>query len=163
MDRIIKGFSNYSINEFGEIKNVKKGTILKGGLDTGGYRIVTLRKNNRNYTKTIHRLVAEAFIDNPDNLPCVNHKDENKQNNKVENLEWCTYQYNNTYGTFLKRRSESRYKKVAQYDLQGNLLNIFNGITIAAKETKTKGSNISLVCKGKRNQAGGYKWKYVNR
>ena len=161
MDKIIEGFNNYSVNEYGEIKNVKTGLILKGGIDTTGYRIVTLRKNNKNHTKTVHRLVAKAFIPNPNNLPCVNHKDENKQNNNVDNLEWCDYQYNNTYGTFLERRSKSRFKKVRQYDLQGHLLNVFDGITVAAKETNTHRGNISLACEGKRNQAGGYIWKYA--
>lgn len=79
--------------------------------------------NGQRYKKTIHRLVAEAFIPNPNNYPCINHKDENKENNNVSNLEWCTYKYNSNYGTCRKRAIEKIKKyysklKTAQRELQ---------------------------------------------
>lgn len=162
MYKVIDDFNNYAVSEQGHIKNIKTGRILIGGTDNSGYKIVTLRKNNKNYTKTVHRLVAKAFIDNPDNLPLVNHKDENKQNNNVNNLEWCSYQYNNTYGTCLIRRSQTRSKQVCQYDLNNKLIGIFDSIKTAGVATGINRNNITNVCKGKRNTAGGYKWQYLN-
>lgn len=162
MYKVINGFDNYAVSEQGHIKNIKTGHILIGGTDSTGYKIVTLRKNNKNYTKTVHQLVAIAFIDNPNNLPLVNHKDENKQNNNVNNLEWCNYQYNNTYGTCLIRRSQTRSKKVYQFDTNNNLIDVFESIKSAEIITGINRNNITTVCKGKRQTAGGYKWQYVS-
>ena len=158
----IKGYESiYQVSNLGSVKRVSTGRILKGGTDSMGYRVVSLRKNPTQKTKTVHRLVAEAFLPNPDNLPCINHKDENKQNNRVDNLEWCTYSYNNTYGTHLKRRSEKRCKKVRQYDLNGNFIKEYVGLVNAQKETGINRNNITSVSNGKRNHAGGYKWKVL--
>lgn len=85
-----------------------KERVLKPYLGKHGYFILTMRKNGRYKTEEVHRLVALAFIPNPDDLPCVNHKDENKQNNSVDNLEWCTRAYNNNYGNRNKKISQSR-------------------------------------------------------
>lgn len=151
----------YQVSNLGNVRNFRTKKVLKGGCDLGGYRIVSLRKNNIQKTKTVHRLVAKAFIPNPDGLPCINHKDENKLNNNVENLEWCTYQYNNNYGTFTERRVKKRYKKVQQYDMNGNFIKEFTGLVNAQKETGINRNNITSVSKGKRNHAGGYKWKVL--
>ena len=107
----------YQISNFGNVKSLKKKAghstrcekILKTHLDKDGYVYVTLCKNNKTHLATIHRLIAEAFIPNPDNLPQINHKDEDKTNNNIDNLEWCTCKYNINYGTrteraFFKRR-----------------------------------------------------------
>lgn len=83
----------------GEPKLLKQGNV-------NGYKVVILYKDGKKKTYLVHRLVAIAFIPNPNNLPIINHKDENKTNNNVNNLEWCTYEYNNTYGTARKRASE---------------------------------------------------------
>ena len=109
----IEGFSGYFISDEGRVRSsevissgqnyskitvrIKPSYILKPMKTNCGYYRVCLYKDGKQYYKTIHRLVAEAFIPNPQNLPCVNHKDEDKSNNCVENLEWCTHQYNNTY------------------------------------------------------------------
>ena len=79
------------------------GRVLKQSLDHDGYRKVCLRSGAQPRNHSVHRLVAEAFIPNPSNLPCVNHKDEDKTNNSVDNLEWCTVSYNNSYGSRLDR------------------------------------------------------------
>lgn len=113
----IKGFEGlYEVSNYGNIRSLKRNKILRPRI-TRGYYHVTLCKNGILYYKLNHRLVAEAFIPNPDNLPCVNHKDENKLNNFVwvnedgsvdlekSNLEWCTYKYNSNYGTAIERQS----------------------------------------------------------
>lgn len=82
--------------------------FLATNIDKGGYRYITIKVNNKNYKSfKIHRLVANAFIDNPNNYPCINHKDENKENNNVDNLEWCDVKYNNGYGTRLENISKN--------------------------------------------------------
>ena len=98
--RKIEGFDNYSVSTHGRVRNDMTNHILK--LNYRTYPMVTLYNPERNLLY-VHRLVAQTFIPNPDNCPCVNHKDEDKQNNNVDNLEWCTYQYNLTYGTRIQR------------------------------------------------------------
>jgi hypothetical protein len=157
--RDIDGYEGlYQVSNLGNVRSFYSNKTLKGGTDLGGYKIVSLRKNMTQKTKTVHRLVATAFIPNPDNLPCINHIDENKNNNSVNNLEWCTHQYNNTYGTFTERRIKKRYKVVRQYDMDGNFIKEYTGLVNAQKETGINRNNITSVAKGKRNHAGGYKW-----
>ena len=108
----------------------------------------------------IHRLVADAFIDNPNNLPQVNHKDENKQNNAVDNLEWCDSKYNVNYGTAIQRKVEKQKKTVYQYTLDNKLVFIYN----SRKETSNYGFNPSIVgrcCNGYSKYHKGYKWSYT--
>ena len=119
---------HYQVSNFGRVKSIKFGKeiILKQHIRRGYYSVV-LSKNGILKRYSVHRLVAEAFIDNTDNLPQVNHKDENKLNNSVDNLEWCDSEYNNNYGTRNKRVSEKMTngklsKPVLQYDLEGNLI-----------------------------------------
>lgn len=116
----------YQVSNFGNIKSLdrcikcsngmvihRKGSTIKKQVCRFGYENVTLRKPKEKKTFKVHRLVALAFIDNPNNYPEINHKDENKLNNSVENLEWCTREYNLNYGTFTQRRVNSTdYKKI---------------------------------------------------
>lgn len=90
----IKGFDNYFVTEEGKVWSVKRGIFLAGGEDEDGYLLVSLRQNGEQFTKYIHRIVAETFLPNPENLPVVHHKDNVKQNNCVENLMWCDVSYN---------------------------------------------------------------------
>ena len=124
----IKDFEGlYEIDNNGNVKSIKSGIILKPRINKCGYYYLTLCKNGIQYTKTIHRLVAKAFLPNPLGLPCVNHRDENKLNNFVwinddgsvdyekSNLEWCTYKYNSNYGTATQRMSaKKRGKKLSE-------------------------------------------------
>ena len=109
----------------------------------------------------IHRLVAEAFIPNPYNFPCINHKDENKENNSVENLEWCDYSYNTNYGTRTKRAKEKRFSdRFVVINLDTG--DVYQTPKDASRATGIHNDSISRVCKGKSKTAGGYRWRYLN-
>lgn len=160
----IEGFDNYQITDDGRVWNKKLNKYLKGSYHRDGYRKVSLRINNKKspVTKSVHRLVAEAFIPNPDNLPCVNHKDEDKTNNSVDNLEWCTYQYNNTYGDRLIKTAIKKTKQVYQYNLDGELVKIWNSVKECSENNGWPKSTIGAVCRGIRgkNKYKGYSLFY---
>ena len=109
------------------------GKVLKQNLTNSGYYFVLLTNHKNKKTCYIHRMVAEAFIPNPDNLPVVNHKDECKTNNLPDNLEWCTMEYNTNYGTSMKRVSEKMSSRIVeQYTLDGELVGRYIGVPTAA-------------------------------
>ena len=111
----------------------------------------------------VHRLVAEAFLENKNKLPEVNHKDENKENNRVDNLEWCASKYNANYGTRNIRMIKQKCSKpVIMLDLSGNELKRFESLGDASRETGFDISAIIRVCKGKQRTSMGYKWKYAD-
>ena len=144
------------------------GKILKPApTSKKGYLGITLYKNGTYKTKKVHRLVAEAFIPNPDNLPEVNHKDENNQNNVFTNLEWATTEYNNRYGTRSKRISENNKKPkqkytVYQMDLNDNVVNVFKSIRQAHMATGICYDSIRRCGLNEPHYktAGGFKWKF---
>ena len=140
-------------------KVLKRGKILKPVYDKNGYLKVFLCKNGKGTYFRVHRLVAKTFIPNPDNLPCVNHKDEDKTNNYPYNLEWCTYKYNTNYGTAIKRRAEKRSKKVYQYDMQGNLIKEWSSVAEAGRNGY-KANAISACCLGKLKTHQNFIWSY---
>jgi hypothetical protein len=155
----------YQVSNFGRIKsfNTRNGEVIIKKLNKhkGGYLQVDLWKNSKAKVKFVHRLVAEAFIPNPDNLPCVNHKDEDKTNNCATNLEWCSYTFNNNYGTRNKRLAKTKGKTVLQYDLDGNLVKEWVSVMEVKRQTGWSQGNISCCCVGKQRSAYGYKWKYA--
>ena len=126
----------YSVSNFGRIKSsyANKEKILKPFKDAGGYLKVDLRSKGKRKTMSVHRLVALAFIPNPNNLPEINHKDKNKENNYVDNLEWCTAKYNCNYGTRIQCKSENCKKPVCSVDGSGNVAH-YNSIMEASKFT----------------------------
>lgn len=132
---------------------MKKGKKLSQGKRAKFYPCVALFKDGELRTFSVHRLVAEAFIPNPDNLPEVNHKDENPENNHVDNLEWCSRQYNIEY---------SKAKRVAQYTKDGVKIAEYRSIRIAADQTGIGRTAINNVVAGWNKTAGGYVWKYVD-
>ena len=163
----IKGFDNYTIDKEGNIYSLLSKRYLKPWQDNKGYLIVELRDNDgKRKFKKVHRLVAETFIPNPNNLPEVNHKDENKQNPNVDNLEWCTSKYNSNYGTRKERLGKSirnscvkKRKAIVQYDLDGNIIREYDAIE-RVKDYGFHQPNVIAVLKGRRNHTGGYIFKY---
>lgn len=172
----IYGFEGlYQISNLGRVKSLKnyggvKERLIKPKKTKGGYLCVSLWKDLKRYCKLIHRLVAQAFIPNEDLFKTiVNHIDENKENNTVENLEWCTQEYNNNYGTHQERCAIARLnhpdmsKQVEQYSLDGKtLIKTFPSTIEIQRQLGFAQSNISSCCNGKYKTAYGFIWKYKN-
>lgn len=166
----INGFEGlYQISNLGRIKAlskksgflVRKEHILNPTIKENGYEQIDLQKNNEKTKKYIHRLVAEAFIPNLNNYPCINHIDYNKRNNNVSNLGWCTYSQNNSYSRCQIIGGLARRIPVVQYDKQGNVIKIWDCATTASKELNILNTNITACCKGRCKSAYGYIWKYL--
>ena len=157
----------YEVSSFGRVRSVDRlvgysdgskrlhrGRILKATPDKDGYDRVVLSTPEGHKNRLVHRLMAIAFIPNPDNLPEVNHKDENKRNNVIDNLEWCTDKYNVNYGTGLHRRAASQRndpeqsKPIIQYDKDGRKVAEYPSIREAARQTGIKRDTISRSCRG---------------
>lgn len=155
--RLVK-YSDGSVHLYKEM-------VLRGGTSSTGYRVVNCSVNGNRINIPVHRAVCEAFIENPNNLPFVNHKDENPQNNNVENLEWCTPKYNSNYGTCKKRIREQRIKNgysrvVVLYDITGTVLAEFDTIKDAAKSIGVSDMTVANCCEGVSPSANGYIFRY---
>lgn len=165
----ISGFENlYQVSNSGRVKSFKKSTkyrcrdeyILKPSLANNGYYQVTLYSESHKRKKfLVHRLVASAFIENPDNLPQINHKDENRLNNNVDNLEWCSALYNNRYGTAFIRSIETKSNPIEQYTLDKKLIATYKSARIASELLGFNKNNIRDCCNSGRIGYG-YYWKY---
>ena len=156
----------YQVSNFGRVKSLGNGKsynskerILKPGKSTNGYLQVNLYKNGEYKQCLVHRLVAEVFIPNTDNLPFVNHKDEDKTNNSVENLEWCTHEYNCNYATRNERIAKTRSKPVLQFTLDGEFIREWPSVAECERNGFNKGK-VSECCNGKRKSHKGYIWRY---
>lgn len=117
--RIISKFPKYEVSSKGRIRKISTNKLLYIKEHTAGYRQVIIQEKGKKYYLYIHRLVAEAFIPNPNDYPYINHKDECKHNNNVDNLEWCTPKYNANYGTCKERMGKAHHKRVKQYTRDG--------------------------------------------
>lgn len=149
----------YQISNYGNVYSLINNVQLKGVNNGNGYLRVKL--NERLFY--IHRLVAMAFIPNPKCYKEINHKDENKQNNNADNLEWCSHKYNMKFGTRNKMAIDNTKKSVIQYTMSGKYVCSYNSIVEAAGKMSISKGNIVSVLKGNRKSAGGYKWKYNNK
>ena len=130
--------------------------------DKKGYVRTTLTNNGVTKYFLVHRLVAQAFLDNPNNLPLVNHKDENPTNNNVNNLEWCTAKYNFEYSNVAKRLAKYKKKKINQYDLSGNFIKQWECMQDIQRYLNISKQCILYACKNKTKNTKGYIWRYAN-
>lgn len=159
----------YQVSNFGRVKSLerkiparkakraKSETIMNQTKNNTGYLMVNLCVNQFRKKFLVHRLVAIAFIPNPDNLPQINHKDENKENNCVDNLEWCNNVYNNNYGRHCENISKANGKPVLCVETG----EIFRSQRMAAKHIGVDQTQIYRCCNGKRKTTGGYHWKFA--
>lgn len=162
----------FDVSNLGNVRRLEQ----KASPGTGNYsrpsRVLKVRKNNKGYSmvdlwvhnhrsqRLVHRLVAEAFIPNPDNLPEVNHKDENPENCCAENLEWCDRAYNMKYGTLGMRIAKANGKVVYQFDKSNNFVKEYPSIMEAQRQTGISQGSIGYCVHGKRKTAGGYVWRF---
>lgn len=159
----IEGYEGlYEVSNLGRIKSLRYANsnspnprVLKTPSTKGGYPHLGLYKDGVPTTFNVHELVAKHFIPNPENYPTINHIDENKLNNRVDNLEWCTQMYNNNHGS----RVENLSKKTYQYTLDGQFIKVWDS-TQEAQRNGYISSCISQCCNGIRNTHKGYIWKY---
>lgn len=155
----IKRLDTYVL--FNGVAALRKGGIIKPN-NAKGYEVVNLSKDGKLTRCGVHRLVALTFIPNPNNLPQVNHKDENPANNCVDNLEWCDAKYNRNYGTAIERGASKISKGIIQLSKNGDFIEEF----VSAQDIqRKKGYNhwlISAVCRGVRKSAYGYLWKFAS-
>ena len=151
--------TNYEVSSHGRIRHIYKGTILKQGTDVYGYAQVniTALSAKRKRVYKVHRLVALAFLPNPNGYSQINHKDENKKNNVADNLEWCTPKYNLNYGTRNARIAEKKKRPIVGTNVKTGEKIYFN----SSKQAGKNGFNYSHVCaclRGERNKTGGFSW-----
>jgi hypothetical protein len=181
-DGLVKSNDRVIFNKGSNAYNKISGKILNQYKNNKGYLYVDLCIDGKSKHFLVHRLIAEAFIDNPEKYPIINHKDNNPLNNRVENLEWCTYAYNNQYRAKQNRNNYSEkckkvreqpsvwlYRSVKQYDLNSNIIQTFNSLTQATNwliennytSNKNAKSNIIACCTNKAKTAYGFIWRYV--
>jgi hypothetical protein len=167
----IEQFENYQVSNLGNVRSKNynhtgKEQVLKQNLVEGKYMYVILRNKDCVKGFRVHRLVAQAFVSNPNGFTQVNHKDENKLNNCADNLEWCDSKYNTNYGTrnakiSIKQKNHlAKSKRVCQYTNSMELVNVFPSAKEAQRQTGIY--NISACCIGLKGHAtaGGFVWKY---
>ena len=181
--RDIKGYEGiYQVSNEGRVKSLEryvggngrnqclkliKEKILGGYLNAYGYPTVTLHDENGQKGHRIHRLVAEAFIPNPDNKPHVDHINTVRTDNRVENLRWCTVEENNAFELARNRKSEAAFRrtdnkvKIRQYSLDGEIIKDFNCSMDIERELGFDRSSILRVCQGKQKTSYGFKWNYI--
>lgn len=172
--KVIDGYSRYIISNTGEVKNLKTGKILKKDSSRDYYEVV-LSKNGKTKKYSIHRLVAQHFIPNPENRPQVNHKDGNKLNNCVNNLEWVTRSENilHSYKNGLQIHNQLgkygwnsfRGEPVKQINIiTGKIINVYGSMGDAARQNNIRyAQNIKACADGITKSCAGYKWEYVNK
>lgn len=149
----------YSVSNQGRVRNNKTGKEMKPSQYVNGYLAAQLMTMGKQKRYRIHRLVAEYFIPNPNKYPQVNHKDENKQNNDVNNLEWCTAKQNINYGTKIKRTAEKLGKQVYQYTPEGDFITQYPSISEAARAIGRNERNIRNSCDSTNRKCGGFIWR----
>lgn len=149
--RSVKDYEGlYEVSNLGRVRNCRTGRVLRLWKDKYGYLLVGLHKDGVRKHCLVHRLVAQAFLPNPNNLPQVNHKDENKENNRVENLEWCDGFYNQTY---------SNGKTVYMYNLSDSLCGLWSSTNECGRNGFDQAS-VAACCRGDKTKYKSFKWSY---
>lgn len=163
MEEFRNVFGKYEVSNLGSVRNSKTGRTLAQVLDRYGYPVVCLHEDGKNYSVKVHRLVANAFVDNKENKPQIDHIDGNKENNVYTNLRWVTPKENSenpiTHARHIATIKPPKRKKVAVLCVETN--KTYDGLRVAERETNVAHSEISACCKGIRKSAGGYHWRYV--
>lgn len=162
----VPGFEGlYKVSNLGDVYSVRRGKVLIPD-DVRGYKQVTLQKNGDRKRDKVHRLVAFAFVSQSEGMTIVNHKDENKSNNRADNLEWCTIQYNNAYGGRARRSAETQIRNISTGEKAKKIVCVDTGMIFestkeAERATGAYHSHISRCCNGKAKTAGGLSWRYA--
>ena len=181
--KTIEDYEDYEVSNYGRVKSLnyrksKQEQILKQGTNKYGYQVVALYKDGKQKMFLVHRLVAMSFISNPNNYEQVNHKDEVKTNNNVDNLEWCNCKYNINYGSWIEKHSKlfsgennpmygkfgkehHSSKQIIQLTLSGEVVRNWDSAIDIKHELGFDNSNISKCCKGRYKSSYGYKWQYA--
>lgn len=159
----IKGFEDYyEVSDRGLIWSKYRHRLLRPSIDRYGYEKVTLSVGGQSFYRTVHRLVAQTFIENPNKLPAVNHINEIKTDNRVENLEWVDVATNDNHGTRNQRMADTKCKKPVVQVLKDGSTIVYKGVKDAWRKTGINRACISACCNKIRKTAGGYEWRYVN-
>lgn len=159
----IKGFEeHYLVSDSGQVWSMYHRRALKPSLDKYGYERVGLFDGHKACHRTVHRLVAQAFIPNPDNLPTVNHINEDKTDNRVSNLEWASIADNDNHGTRNERMANTKCRLPVEQVLHDGTTIRYKGVKDASRKTGIHRVCIAKCCKHIRQTAGGYKWRYCN-
>ena len=153
--------THYSISNDGQVRNDKTNKILSQSTQQD-YKHVTLNIDGKAKRMKVHRLVAQTFLENPENKPYVNHKDGNRSNNNVSNLEWVTPSENTKHAVKTGLFISGVAKPVNQYSLDGMLMMTFPSSAEASRQTGTSQEKITMCCKRQRETANDYQWRYVN-
>lgn len=153
----------YQVSNLGRVKNTRNDNVLKPWLINSGYLTVCLGRGGR---KLVHRIVGEAFLDNPDRLPCINHRDYDKLNNTVDNLEYCSYSYNNSYGRHKKLQSEGHIRRLEHNKRCRKVICLESGkVFFSTRDVERQlgmlHSGISRACR-LAGTCGGYHWRYAD-
>lgn len=155
----IKGYEGlYQVSNYGKIKSLRfdKEMIMTNRINSNGYVDIIFTKDGEGKSIRVHRIVGEHFLDNSQGYPVINHIDGDKQNNHVDNLEWCTYSHNNKQAY---QQGLNKTKPVIQLNLDGTIVREWHSMKEASKAVHTHSSNIRKCIQGKLKIAGGYLWK----
>ena len=139
-------------------KRTVNGQIIKSQKAKNGYIIAPLIKDRVRHSVLLHRALASAFIPNPSNLQCINHKDENKSNNSLDNLEWCDHKYNSNYGNGKYKKWDKRRRRFEQMTIDGKHIATF----VRKSDCKFKTATINAALRGRLKTAYGYRWRYID-
>ena len=159
--REVKEYSNYEVNQFGEIRHKTRKKVLKPRSNNGSYQYVNFKINGKNINFAVHRIVANAFIPNPKGYTEINHKDYDRTNNCVDNLEWVDSSQNKQHAYLKDENKSSRGKAVIQRSKDGTYIKTFETISKAAKEMNCSIAAISNCCLGRTKTSQGFLWSFV--